>query len=239
MKKSAVPATTDMTSTSQGQIPQMSMRGISASPLRAFLRTESASARLLVVAVAVTLIWANVAPAGYNGFWALDFPVRFGELSTTLDLRGWVNSGAMTLFFLVAGLEARREFDLGDLRDRRRLILPVVAGLAGMAIPVLIYLAVNHFGDTARGWGVAMSTTPHWRWASSRSLAAGCLIASGRSCLPCSSLTTSCPLWSSWPPTAAASGHWASPAPRWRTSACWPAADCRSETGDFSSPSSP
>jgi Na+/H+ antiporter NhaA len=136
----------------------MSMRGISASPLRTYLRTESASARLLVAAVAVALIWANIAPAGYNGFWASDFPVRFGPLATTLDLRGWVNSGAMTLFFLVAGLEARREFDLGDLRDRHRLILPVVAGLAGMALPVLIYLAVNHSGHAARGWGVAMST---------------------------------------------------------------------------------
>lgn len=144
--------------TSQGELPQMSMRGVSASPLRAFLHTESASARLLVAAVALALIWANVAPAGYDGFWAREFPVRLGPLATTLDLRGWVNSGAMTLFFLVAGLEARREFDLGDLRDRRRLILPVVAGLTGMAVPVLIYLAINHSGAAAHGWGIAMST---------------------------------------------------------------------------------
>jgi Na+/H+ antiporter NhaA/protein-disulfide isomerase len=158
MKQPPVPATADTTSTSQGQIPQMTMRGIPASPLRSFLRTESASARLVVAAVAAALIWANVAPAGYDGFWALDLPVRFGPLATTLDLRDWVNSGAMTLFFLVAGLEARREFDLGDLRDRHRLILPVVAGLVGMAVPVLIYLAVNHTGNAARGWGTAMST---------------------------------------------------------------------------------
>src|SRR6202034_1318076 len=146
------------TSASQGQLPQMSMRGISVSPLRAYLRTESASARLLVAAVAVALIWANIAPAGYNGFLPSALPTRLRPLATTLDLRGWVNSGAMTLFFLVAGLEARREFDLGDLRDRHRLILPVVAGLVGMAVPVLIYLAVNHSGNAARGWGVAMST---------------------------------------------------------------------------------
>ena len=158
VKKSPVPEAADMTSTSQGQPPQMSMRGISASPLRAFLRTESASARLLVVAVALALIWANAGAAGYDKFWASDFPVRIGPLAATLDLRGWVNSGTMTLFFLVAGLEARREFDLGDLRDRRRLILPVLAGLAGMAVPVLIYLTVNHSGPAARGWGIAMST---------------------------------------------------------------------------------
>ena len=148
----------DALAADQGKLPQMSMRGISASPLRSFLHTESASARLLVAAVALALIWANVAPSGYNGFWAWEFPVRLGPLATTLDLRGWVNSGAMTLFFLVAGLEARREFDLGDLRDHRRLILPVVAGLTGMAVPVLIYLAINHAGAAAHGWGIAMST---------------------------------------------------------------------------------
>jgi Na+/H+ antiporter NhaA len=157
VSKSPVQAA-DAIGPSPGQIPQMSMRGVSASPLRAFLRTETSSARLLVAAVGVALIWANVAPSGYNGFWASDLPTRLGPLVTTLDLRGWVNSGAMTLFFLVAGLEARREFDLGDLRDRHRLILPVVAGLVGMAIPVLIYLAINHSGNAARGWGVAMST---------------------------------------------------------------------------------
>jgi Na+/H+ antiporter NhaA len=157
MNEPSAPAA-DVTSTGHGQIPQMSMRGMSASPLRAFLRTESFSARLLVAAVAVALIWANVAPAAYDGFWATNLPVRLGPFTTTLDLRDWVNSGAMTLFFLVAGLEARREFDLGDLRDRHRLILPVVAGLVGMAVPVLIYLAVNHSGNAARGWGVAMST---------------------------------------------------------------------------------
>jgi Na+/H+ antiporter NhaA len=148
----------DSSITNQRKLPQMSMRGISASPLRSFLHTESASARLLVAAVALALIWANVAPSGYTGFWAWQFPVRLGPLATTLDLRDWVNSGAMTLFFLVAGLEARREFDLGDLRDHRRLILPVVAGLIGMAVPVLIYLAINHSGAAAHGWGVAMST---------------------------------------------------------------------------------
>ena len=157
-KEPPVPAVADTSIATQAKPTQMSMRGISASPLRSFLHTESASARLLVAAVALALIWANVAPAGYSRFWAWELPVRLGPLATTLDLRDWVNSGAMTLFFLVAGLEARREFDLGDLRDHRRLILPVVAGLTGMAVPVLIYLAINHSGAAAHGWGIAMST---------------------------------------------------------------------------------
>jgi Na+/H+ antiporter NhaA len=68
-----------------------------------------------------------------------------------------VNSGLMTFFFFVFGLEARREFDMGELRERRRLALPVVAGLGGLVVPVAIYLAVNT-GSAARGWGAAMST---------------------------------------------------------------------------------
>jgi Na+/H+ antiporter NhaA len=64
----------------------------------------------------------------------------------------------MTLFFLVVGLEARREFDLGDLRERRRFLLPCLAGLVGMIVPVAIYLAANGGHPSARGWGVAMSS---------------------------------------------------------------------------------
>jgi Na+/H+ antiporter NhaA len=71
------------------------------------------------------------------------------------DLRTWIDEGLMTLFFLVVGLEAKRERDLGELRDGRRLAVPVIAGLAGMAVPALVYLAVTAGGA---GWGVAIST---------------------------------------------------------------------------------
>src|SRR5947199_9436977 len=64
----------------------------------------------------------------------------------------------MTLFFLVVGLEAKRELDLGELRERRRLAIPVVAGLAGVAVPIAIYLAFNAGGPGGHGWGAAMST---------------------------------------------------------------------------------
>ncbi|HEV2975762.1 MAG TPA: Na+/H+ antiporter NhaA, partial [Solirubrobacteraceae bacterium] len=72
--------------------------------------------------------------------------------------RTWLNSGLMTLFFLVVGLETRRELDLGDLRERRRFVLPIITGLLGMAFPVAIYLAFNAGRPGAHGWGVAMST---------------------------------------------------------------------------------
>jgi Na+/H+ antiporter NhaA len=126
--------------------------------LRSFLRTESGSAGVLVAAIAVALLWANLFPGSYEGFWQTDLSIRLGGVGIGLDLREWVNSGLMTLFFLVVGLEARRQFDLGDLRDRVRFVLPGLAGVVGLLIPVLIFLAINRGGDGAHGWGVAMSS---------------------------------------------------------------------------------
>jgi Na+/H+ antiporter NhaA len=133
-------------------------RGGRGAPLRAFLLTESGSAGVLVAAVSLALFWANVDHGSYETFWSTQLSIRLGDHAINDDLRAWVNNGLMTLFFLVIGLEARREFDLGDLRERRRFVLPLVAGLTGMAVPVLLYLAVNTGHGTSHGWGVAMST---------------------------------------------------------------------------------
>ncbi len=127
-------------------------------PLRAFMRTEAGSSGVLVAATVAALVWANVDTAGYGKVWSTSFTIQLGRWGITHDVLTWINSGLMTLFFLTVGLEARREFDLGDLRERRRLVLPVLAGLVGMILPVLIYLAINAGGDASHGWGVAMST---------------------------------------------------------------------------------
>ncbi|WP_406048761.1 Na+/H+ antiporter NhaA [Kribbella sp. NBC_00889] len=137
---------------------QTSWRREFAAPMRAFLRTEAGSSGVLAAAIVVALLWANVAPELYDDFWRTELSVGLGNNVLSLDLREWINSGLMTLFFLVVGLEARREFDLGDLRERSRFVLPLLAGVAGMIVPVLIYLAFNLGGDGAHGWGVAMST---------------------------------------------------------------------------------
>jgi Na+/H+ antiporter NhaA len=144
------------------QVQQMTPMGMSMSrgvvPRRPALRAASTGSAVLVSAAVLAIVWANVPALRYDGFWAWIATVRIGPWSASLDLRTWVNSGLMTLFFLVVGLEARREFDLGDLRDRRRLLLPVLAGLAGMALPVGIYLLVNRGGPGVHGWGAAMSS---------------------------------------------------------------------------------
>jgi Na+/H+ antiporter NhaA len=128
-------------------------------PIRGFLEAETGGAVVLVVAAVLALLWANSPwPDSYESFWTTDLAIRIGDHTLSLDLRDWVNQGLMTLFFLVVGLEAKRELDLGELRERQRIAIPVVAGLGGMAAAVGIYLAFNAGGPGASGWGTAMST---------------------------------------------------------------------------------
>jgi Na+/H+ antiporter NhaA len=127
-------------------------------PLRDFLRTETGSASVLLAAAVAALVWANVDHSSYESVWRTDLSISIGDSGISQDLREWVNNGLMTFFFFVVGLEVRREFDLGELRERRRLALPALAALGGMAVPVAIYLAFNAGHDSAQGWGVAMST---------------------------------------------------------------------------------
>ena len=127
-------------------------------PLRRFLRTETGSAAVLLVATLAALAWVNISESSYESVWATTLSVRIGGTGISMDVHEWVNSGLMTFFFLVVGLEARREFDTGELRQRRRLTLPVLTGLGGMIVPIGIYLAANAGQPSAHGWGTAMST---------------------------------------------------------------------------------
>ena len=130
-----------------------------ASPVRDFLSQETGSAVVLLAATLVALAWANSPWSDtYESVWRTTLSIQIGDAGIATDLRHWVNQGLMTFFFLVVGLEAKRELDLGELRERDRLAIPVVAALGGMAVPVAIYLAFNAGGAGSDGWGTAMST---------------------------------------------------------------------------------
>jgi Na+/H+ antiporter NhaA len=127
-------------------------------PLRAFLQTETGGAAFLLAGAVAALVWANADISSYETVWHSRLSIDFAGAEVVLDLRHWINSGLMTFFFFVVGLEARREFDLGELRERRRLVLPFAAGVGGMVAAVGIYLAFTAGGGGAKGWGIAMST---------------------------------------------------------------------------------
>ncbi len=123
-----------------------------------FLRTETGSAAFLLAATIAALVWVNVDAGSYERVWQTTLTIRIGAHGLSEPLRYWLNAGLMSFFFFVIGLEARREFDMGELRERRRVTLPVAAGLSGMLVPVAIYLAFNLGKPSAHGFGVAMST---------------------------------------------------------------------------------
>ncbi|MFT3866455.1 MAG: Na+/H+ antiporter NhaA [Solirubrobacterales bacterium] len=129
-----------------------------ATPVRDFLGTETGSALVLVGAVIVALLWANIDVGSYGELWSTHLSIQVGSHAIDNELRIWVNEGLMTLFFLVVGLEAKREIDLGELREHNRLWYPALAALGGIGGAVGVYLIFNAGGAGGGGWGVAMST---------------------------------------------------------------------------------
>ncbi len=130
-----------------------------ATPVRDFLSTETGGASVLLAAMALALAWANSPWSdSYDSLWTTRLSITVGTHGISADLREWVNQGLMTFFFLVVGLEAKRELDLGELRERRRLAIPALAAMGGILVPIAIFLAINAGGPGAHGWGAAMST---------------------------------------------------------------------------------
>ncbi len=129
-----------------------------AAPIRDFLSTQTGGAGAMLAAVLAALIWANVSGSSYESVWTTKLSILLGGSGLETDLRHWVNEGLMTFFFLVVGLEAKRELDLGELRERSRVAIPVFAAFGGVTVPIAIYLAFNAGGPGGHGWGAAMST---------------------------------------------------------------------------------
>ena len=127
-------------------------------PLRDFLHTEAAGGALLVAAAVAALAWANSPWSGaYNALWESKATIEIAGHGLSLDLRHWVNDGLMAIFFLIVGLEIKREMTSGHLAGRRAAALPIAAAIGGMVVPAAIYLAIAG-GTEPMGWGVPMAT---------------------------------------------------------------------------------
>lgn len=127
--------------------------------VRKFLADEAGGGAALLIATVVALLWAN-SPwwPTYEAFWHTTVSVSFGDHSTGIDLLHLVNDGAMSVFFLVLGLEISREVTSGDLGDRRTVLVPTLGAIGGMVVPIVIYLGFNWGTDAAHGWGIVMSS---------------------------------------------------------------------------------
>ena len=128
-------------------------------PFQDFAHKQSSGGILLILATVVALVWAN-SPWGdsYAALWGSKLTVGLGDLSLSKDLTHWINDGLMAIFFLVVGLEIKRELLVGELSSVRSAALPIAAAVGGAVVPALIYLALNAGMEGAAGWGIPMAT---------------------------------------------------------------------------------
>jgi len=127
--------------------------------LQHFLHIEAVSGIVLLLAAAVALIWANSAYApSYHALWHAPVTFGVGDLISSQSLHFWINDGLMTLFFLVVGMEIRREIHDGALSNMRQAALPIAAALGGVIVPALIYVAFNPIAPRLNGWAVPTAT---------------------------------------------------------------------------------
>ena len=139
--------------------PQDTHQHTTGEKFRHFLHLESSGGVFLVLATIIALILAN-SPAAelVADFWHAHAVVQVGPVTVDETLHHWINDALMSVFFLVAGLEIKRELVAGELRDPKRAALPAVAAIGGMVVPALIYTLINVGGDGANGWGVPLAT---------------------------------------------------------------------------------
>lgn len=124
-----------------------------------FARWAPSAGLMLVIATILALVISNTsAGPSFLAFWDTNFSLGFGDRAFSMPLVRWVNDGLLSIFFLVVGLEIKREFTSGHLSTRRSAALPVAAALGGMLGPILVYLAILPDGPWSHGWGVPMAT---------------------------------------------------------------------------------
>jgi NhaA family Na+:H+ antiporter len=124
-----------------------------------FADNESTSGMILVGLSVAAMLWANLVPGGhYEQFWGTKLAISLGSWTEVHSVRFWINDLLMALFFLLMGLEIKREFLMGELSDRRKAAMPIAAALGGMLVPAGIYALLNVNGGDLRGTGVPMAT---------------------------------------------------------------------------------
>ncbi len=120
---------------------------------------ENIAAGLLLGFTVLAILWANSPWAqSYTDFWNTEIGLLFGDVHAEMTVKHLVNDALMTFFFFVVGLEVKSQFAIGELTDRSRAAVPVLAALAGLIVPACIFLLLNPSGDDARAWGVVIST---------------------------------------------------------------------------------
>ena len=128
-------------------------------PFQLFAQRQASGGLVLLGCAILALIWANSPWAGaYGQMLGVPLGISLGEQALRLDLRHWINDGLMAIFFFGVGLEIKREFLVGELAERRKAMLPIVAAVGGMVVPALIYAGFNFNGAGAKGWGIPMAT---------------------------------------------------------------------------------
>lgn len=128
-----------------------------ATRLAGILRSETVGGGLLALAVVIALVWSNIAAASYADLRNIVVGPTWLHLDLTLET--WAADGLLAIFFFVAGLELKREFIAGDLRDPARAALPIAAAVGGVLVPALIYVAITLLGDgDTGGWAVPAAT---------------------------------------------------------------------------------
>ena len=128
-------------------------------PFQDFARKQSSGGILLIIATVVALVWANSPWAeSYSNLWHTKLTVGVGGFSISKDLTHWINDGLMAVFFLVVGLEIKREILVGELSSIRGATLPVVAAVGGAVVPATIFLTINAGTEGSAGWGIPMAT---------------------------------------------------------------------------------
>lgn len=139
--------------------PRVPVLKLVVSQFQRFTQFETSEGILLLVCAVIALIWVNSAwGESYDHFWHTELSFAVPGASVTRSLLHWINDGLMVLFFLVVGMEIKREILIGELSSVKKASLPVIAAVGGMVMPAIIYVLLNKGTEGAPGWGIPMAT---------------------------------------------------------------------------------